>query len=662
MASTYTDNIRIEKITTGEKAGEWGDITNNNFDRLDIAINGLASADLGTSVVMTSSHQSAGGANTIALGTSTVDEAGRNQFIEFTAAASPNTPAAEVFAKLESQDAQKVCYVRNSTGQTLTLFQGTHDSNNDVSIASGKDAIVKFDGNGASAVVSLVYNNPEIATLTTSGNVTIGGDLTISGDDLTMGTNTSGHILVADGTNYNPVAVSGDITLGSDGAAAIASGVIVNADINASAAIADTKLATISSAGKVANSATTATTSNTANTIVLRDGSGNIASSSSGNAATATALETARTIGGVSFDGTANIDLPGVNTAGNQDTTGNAATATASTQIQVSSETSSTDVHYVLFSPDSVSSSTSVKTRPSGIQYYPNSNTLIGMNINTTGSITSDNYFEAYNSLRIEGGQYTNSTNHIRGLTTSSVVEIEFDTITLKNYSGDSCIRTTDESGRGKVELYYDNSVVLETAHQTDLRGSKDGVLVSGALEVLGTSGGTSDPVAYMEVTNTPIGSGVTANTVLELSFAASSSQTPSGTDPEGAFFLRFTENSGDTQQGVVRGSLDGSVTYATSSDERLKEDIQDAASQWELIRSLNVRDYSWKKTGNRETGFIAQELYASIPKVVDVGGEDANQNPWSVDYGRITPFLVKALQEAMDRIEELEDRLNQVS
>ena len=48
-----------------------------------------------------------------------------------------------------------------------------------------------------------------------------------------------------------------------------------------------------------------------------------------GNADTATALETARTIGGVSFDGTANINLPGVNTSGNQDTSGNAATATA---------------------------------------------------------------------------------------------------------------------------------------------------------------------------------------------------------------------------------------------------------------------------------------------------------------------------------------------
>ena len=53
-----------------------------------------------------------------------------------------------------------------------------------------------------------------------------------------------------------------------------------------------------------------------------------------GNADTATALETARTIGGVSFDGTANINLPGVNAAGTQDTTGNALTATTAATAQ----------------------------------------------------------------------------------------------------------------------------------------------------------------------------------------------------------------------------------------------------------------------------------------------------------------------------------------
>ena len=56
---------------------------------------------------------------------------------------------------------------------------------------------------------------------------------------------------------------------------------------------------------------------------------GTLNQDTTGNAATATALETARNIGGVSFDGSANINLPGVNTSGTQDTSGNAATATA---------------------------------------------------------------------------------------------------------------------------------------------------------------------------------------------------------------------------------------------------------------------------------------------------------------------------------------------
>jgi len=66
-----------------------------------------------------------------------------------------------------------------------------------------------------------------------------------------MGTNTDTAILVADGTNYNPVVPSGDVGLTNAGVFSIASGVIVNADVNASAAIADSKLATISTANKV---------------------------------------------------------------------------------------------------------------------------------------------------------------------------------------------------------------------------------------------------------------------------------------------------------------------------------------------------------------------------------------------------------------------------
>ncbi len=79
--------------------------------------------------------------------------------------------------------------------------------------------------------------------VTIGRNLTVTGDLTISGDDLTLTTNTSGAALISDGTNFNPVAISGDITIGTTGTAAIGSGVVVNADINSSAAIAMSKTA-----------------------------------------------------------------------------------------------------------------------------------------------------------------------------------------------------------------------------------------------------------------------------------------------------------------------------------------------------------------------------------------------------------------------------------
>ena len=71
-----------------------------------------------------------------------------------------------------------------------------------------------------------------ITSVGTLTGLTISGDLTVSGDDITMGTNTSGHILVADGTNYNPVAVSGDVGISAAGAITIASTAIESGMLN----------------------------------------------------------------------------------------------------------------------------------------------------------------------------------------------------------------------------------------------------------------------------------------------------------------------------------------------------------------------------------------------------------------------------------------------
>ncbi|MCB9983915.1 MAG: tail fiber domain-containing protein [Rhodospirillales bacterium] len=71
-------------------------------------------------------------------------------------------------------------------------------------------------------------------TLNVTNDTTVGGDLTVSGDDITMGTNTAGHVLVADGTNFNPVAMSGDVQINGAGATTIQDDAVQENDIDAS--------------------------------------------------------------------------------------------------------------------------------------------------------------------------------------------------------------------------------------------------------------------------------------------------------------------------------------------------------------------------------------------------------------------------------------------
>jgi hypothetical protein len=143
---------------------------------------------------------------------------------------------------------------------------------------------------------------------TTAPNVSpaSGGHAGNSKGELWLDTTDSDYTLKTwDGSAWREIVVT---------SAMLKDGTIVNADINASAAIVDTKLATIATAGKVSNSATTATNANTASAIVARDASGNFSAGTitaglTGNASTATTLQTARDIQGVSFNGSANITV-----------------------------------------------------------------------------------------------------------------------------------------------------------------------------------------------------------------------------------------------------------------------------------------------------------------------------------------------------------------
>jgi hypothetical protein len=104
--------------------------------------------------------------------------------------------------------------------------------------------------------------------------------------------------------------------------------------------------------------------------------------------------------------------------------------------------------------------------------------------------------------------------------------------------------------------------------------------------------------------------------------------------------------------------SVTGSgTTYNTTSDIRLKQDIEPLVATDKLM-AMNPVSYNWKADpdGPRSMGFIAQEMQEVMPEAVAVGDdEDAMM---SMDYGRITPILVSALQDAHRKIEQLEQRI----
>ena len=104
---------------------------------------------------------------------------------------------------------------------------------------------------------------------------------------------------------------------------------------------------------------------------------------------------------------------------------------------------------------------------------------------------------------------------------------------------------------------------------------------------------------------------------------------------------------------GVV-GSIStysSATSYNTSSDYRLKEDLQDF-NGLEKVSKIPVYNFKWKIDDNRSYGVIAHELQEVLPQAV-TGDKDAKEMQ-SVDYSKIVPLLVKSIQELKAEVDKL--------
>lgn len=122
----------------------------------------------------------------------------------------------------------------------------------------------------------------------------------------------------------------------------------------------------------------------------------------------------------------------------------------------------------------------------------------------------------------------------------------------------------------------------------------------------------------------------------------------------------------GSSQQAVIRADGDmenANGTYGQLSDERLKENIEDAPSQWEDVKETKVRSFNFKEaTGystHKQIGWVAQEVELISPGCVsETEPEEGEEPKKSVKSSVMLIKAYKALQEAMERIETLEERL----
>ena len=201
MASTYINNLRLNEMGTGDQSGTWGTVTNTNLELIGEALGygteALPNATTANSVVADGSTDPA-----------------RALYIKYT-----GTLSATCTVTIGPNTMKRLQFIENATsgGQSIIIKQG---SGTTVTIPNTETKICVLDGGGAGANVFQGFEG-----------------LNKAGFD--MNTNTSGHMLIANGTKFFPVAMSGDATIASNGAITIANDAVEQAMIADNAVGAD---------------------------------------------------------------------------------------------------------------------------------------------------------------------------------------------------------------------------------------------------------------------------------------------------------------------------------------------------------------------------------------------------------------------------------------
>ena len=213
---TYTNSGGLAKPATGEFSGTWGTVANTNFDLIDRLVNGTSSIPLTTSPYSLATSEGA---------------LSEGQFLVITFT---GTPATAITVNITPQDATKIYFIKNTSGQTVTMSQGSGAT---VAIATGASKLIYTDGLGSVASVFDFTSFLSMSSATITGGAISGVTLSTASATITGGTITGiTDLAVADGGTGASDAATARTNLGAQAIITGAATTITTADLTASRA------------------------------------------------------------------------------------------------------------------------------------------------------------------------------------------------------------------------------------------------------------------------------------------------------------------------------------------------------------------------------------------------------------------------------------------
>jgi hypothetical protein len=620
------------------KAGTWGTSTNTNLELIAEAFS------YGTEVITTNADTHT---TTIADGAT---DPGRSLYLKYT-----GTLDSACTITIGPNTVSKVWIIENGTSgsQNIIISQG---SGANITIPAGDTKVVYSDGAGAGAAFVDAFASLSVVDLKVQDDLTVTDDASIGGDATITGTlgvtgNITGTLATAAQPNITSVGTltglttTGDINFGDDDKAIFGAG----SDLQIYHSGSNSYI-TDSGTGSlyVQGSSNILLGSTTQSNLIIADGGAVTARYAGDNKLATTAT-------GIDVTGAVDADKLSIDTGATNVTIDSGGIYNSLNTTGVTYVVSDTNAAAGLFAYG-----TAHATKPSTVEIKAGGS--VRATITSTGNVgigttSPDNKVNIQESA-LSGRDASNGNTSLT-LEHATDTGIQFFSATQTQLRfGDAASTGAGsiiyEHGTDKLRLNTGAITSFETGGSERMRiGSNGHMLVNTTTDygqfVVETNVAGGNPAGlYIYSTDTVVDAG---NVLGIFSYESDA------TVGDGTYFLQFKDADGVIGS-ITSASSSSAVAFNTSSDERLKENIIDASPQLDIIKQVQVREFDWKKNGNHQVGMIAQELNNIIPEVVTVGGESESENPWAVDYGKLTPYLIKAIQEQQTLIESLTARI----